>query len=186
MTARDKFNGIQADYWECTDAEVLTHTDPISALEAVVEIHLNRASPAEDQIREMGAIPVEAYRKKAFSTSDIDDAIDRAIDVVVEGLEEDHGDPEGDRPMFSIDVLAQHRPAFEAAVRGLAAVAKIFQVELAQTVELTPDETIEILRVERPEWFEPGFATVEGAIDAAADTVRAALEAQAEPPEAPH
>lgn len=182
MTARDKFNGIKAEFWECTDAETLIHTDPISALEAVVEIHLDRASSVEEQIREMGAIPVEAYNKKRFAESDLDDAIDRAIDVVVEALEEDHGDPEGDRPMFSIDVLAQHRPAFEAAVRGLAAVAKLGQVELAQTVELTPDETIEILRVERPEWFAPAFATVQGAIDAAADTVREAL---ASPPAAP-
>lgn len=164
MTARDKFNGIDVAFWDCNDAEALTHTDPISALEACVESHLDRASPVEDQIREMGAIPVEGYRVKEHAASDVNDAVDRALDAAVEALDDDdYGHPEGDQPMFKIDVLARHRPAFDAAVRALVADAKVWQCEVAHTVELSPDETIEILRVERPEWFEASPAAAVGA-----------------------
>jgi hypothetical protein len=160
MTARDRFVGIEAEFWDCLDPEELTHTDPISALEACIEHHLNRASPVEDQIREMGAIPVEAYRKRKHEPSEIADAVDRAIDAAVEALDdEEHGHPEGDQPMFEIDVLAKARAAFETAVLALVAEGKIWQCEVAHTVELTPDETIEILRVERPEWFAPPSPT---------------------------
>lgn len=171
MTALARFEGLTVKFWDCCDAEVLEHEDPISALEECVEKHLD-GRPIEDVIREMGAIPVEGYNVKAFAQSDIVDAIDRALDVVVEALEEDHGHPEGDQPMFKLDVLAKHRPAFEAAVRALAADAKIWQCELASTVELTPDETIEILRWQRPDWFEPAGESVSEA-------------APAMPPEAP-
>lgn len=174
MSARDKFNGIDVEFWDCNDSEVLTHTDPISALEAWVESHLNPANSIEGQIREMGrrrenhgfnaAIPVEGYRKKKHGPSDITDAVDRALDAAVEALDdEDFGHPEGDQPMFKLDVLARHRPAFEAAVRALVADAKVWQCEVAHTVELSPDETIEILRVERPEWFEASPAAAVGA-----------------------
>jgi hypothetical protein len=159
VSARDKFNGIDVEFWDCNDSEVLTHTDPISALEACVENHLDRASSVEDQIREMGAIPVEGYRRKKHDPSDINDAVDRALDAVVEALDDDdYGHPEGDAPMFKLEALARHRPAFDAAVRALVADARVWQVELAHTVELSPDETIEILRVERPEWFVPSPA----------------------------
>ena len=61
--------------------------------------------------------------------------------------------------MFKLDALAKHRPAIEAVVRAMVADAKVWQCEVAQSVELSPDETIEILRVERPEWFAPAPAT---------------------------
>lgn len=168
MTARDRFNGIEVAFWDCLDPEVLTHTDPISALVACVESHIDRASPVDDQIREMGAIPVEAYRHRMHDASDIADAVDCALDAAVEALDdEEHGDPDGDHAMFKLDVLAKHRPAFEAVVRALVADGKIWQCEVAHTVELTPDETIEILRVERPEWFAPSppAAPPEGTFD---------------------
>lgn len=168
MTARDKFNGIKADFWDCMDSEVLTYLDAISAIEACIESHIDRASPVEVQIREMGPISVEAYRKRQHSTSDLDDAVDRAIDEAREALEdEEHADPNGDHPMFTVDALAKHRPAFEQAVRALAADAKVWQCEVAQSVELTPEEVIEIMLSERPEWFDASFATAGGALAAA-------------------
>jgi hypothetical protein len=145
MTARDKVSGIEAEFWDCTDPEVLTHKDPISALEACVEDHLEKGRPVEDVIREMGGISVQAYRKRLHTPGEILEAAERALDAVTEALDdEEHGHPEGDQPMFSVDVLAKHLPAFEAAVIALLAEGKIWQCEVVQTVELTPDETIEI------------------------------------------
>lgn len=154
MTARDKFNGIEAEFWDCEDPEVLSHLDPISALEACVENHRERDRRTEDVIREMGTIAVAAYRKRNHSPTEITEAAERALDAATEALDdEEHGHPEGDQPMFSVDMLAKHLPAFEAVVRELLREAKLWQCEVAQQVELTPDETIEILRGERPEWF---------------------------------
>jgi hypothetical protein len=157
MSARDKFIGIKADFWDCADAERLTHLDPVSALESVVDCHRGHGHTTEETIREMGEIIVEAYRRAVHPPTDIDDATDRALDAAREMLDDETelGDPEGERPMFSIDVLAKHRPAFDAAVRALAADAKVWHCDLIQSVELTPDDALEILRVERPEWFEP-------------------------------
>lgn len=163
MTARDKFNGIEAKFWGCDDPEVLQHTDPISALEEFVENHRERGRSTEEVIREMGAISVSAYSIKLHTASEITAAAERALDVAGEALDdEEHGHPEGEA-MFSVDVLAKHLPAFEAAVRALLAEGKIWQCESTSSVELSPDETIEILRVERPDWFEPPAAPPEGA-----------------------
>ncbi len=154
MTARDKFKGIEAMFWDCEDPEVLTHLDPISALEACVENHRTHDSLTEETIREMGTITVAAYRKKLHSPGEVAEAAERALDAATEALDdEEHGHPEGDQPMFAIDVLAKHLPAFEAVVRALLAEGKIWQCETVQSVELSPEETIEILLVERPEWF---------------------------------
>jgi len=160
MTARDKFNGIKADFWDCDDSEQLKHIDPISALEDWVGSHIDPGRPLEEIIREMGEITIEAYLRARHSDTEIDDAIDRAIDNAREALDDEteHGDPDGEIAMFTVDVLAKHRPAFEAAVRALAADARVWQCEFARGVDLSPDETIEILRVERPEWFEPAPA----------------------------
>lgn len=154
MSARDKLSGIEADFWDCEDPEVLTYVDPISALEACVENHREGERLTEEIIREMGAITVSAYRRATITEELIRDAADSALDRIVEEFDEsDLGAPDGDHPMFSIDVLAKHVPAFEAAVRALVADAKVWHCKVAQTVELSPDETIEILLVERPEWF---------------------------------
>ena len=155
MTAREKFKGIEADFWDSWDAERLSHVDPISALEVWVESQINRASPIEDQIREMGPITLHAYRRATPSLENIEDAIDCALENARESLEDysELGDPAGERAMFKIEVLAKHRPAFEAAVRGLLADAVIWRCESAATVELSPAEALEILLVERPEWF---------------------------------
>jgi hypothetical protein len=160
MTARDKFNGIEAKFWDCVDPEVLQYTDPISALEACVENHhrLEPKRPTEEVIREMGTITVSAYSLKLHSPGEILEAAERALDAATEALDdEEHGHPEGDEPMFAIDVLAKHLPAFEAVVRGLLAEARVWKCEITSNVELTPDETIEILIVERPEWFGIGL-----------------------------
>jgi hypothetical protein len=165
VTARDKFTGIKADFWDCEDSEVLTHLDPISALEAIVGNHRERCTPTAEIIREMGTITVEAYRHKVHSPGEILEAAERALDAATEALDDDdHGHPEGDHPMFSCDVLAKHLPAFEAVVRALLTEGRVWQCEVTQCVELTPDETIEILRVERPEWFveAPPAASPEG------------------------
>ena len=154
MTARDKFNGIEVDFWDCLDGEVLEHTDPISALEALVELHRERGRLTEDVMREMGPLTVSGYRKRLHSDGEISDAAERALDAVTEALDdEEHGHPDGLSPMFTVDVLARHLPVFEAAVRGLVAEGKIWNCEVAHTVELSPDEAIEILLTERPEWF---------------------------------
>lgn len=154
MNARDKFKGIEAKWWDCTDPEVLTHTDPVSALEACVEHHLEPGRDAMDVIREMGSISVDAYRERLHTPGEISEAAERALDAATEALDDDeHGHPEGDQPMFTVEVLAKHLPAFEAAVRALLAEGRVWQCEVFQSVELSPDETIEILLTERPEWF---------------------------------
>jgi len=167
VTARDKFNGIAAEFWDCSDAERLTHLDPISALEAIVESHLEPGRPTDEVIREMGAITCEGFRRATITEEHIEEATDRAIDRAREALDDDSGlgDPDGDRAMFTVEVLAKRRPAFEAAVRALVAEAVVRLVEVTNSVLLSPDETIEILRVERPEWFEasPPAAPPEGA-----------------------
>jgi hypothetical protein len=165
VTARDKFNGVEAKFWACDDPEVLEYLDPISALEACVDNHLDKGRPTDEVIREMGTISVSAYVVKLHTASEITEAAERALDAANEALDdEEHGHPEGDQPVFSVDVLAKHLPAFEAAVRALLAEGKIWQCESTRSVELSPDETLEILRVERPEWFEasPPAAPPEG------------------------
>jgi hypothetical protein len=137
------------------DDDRLTHLDPISSLEAFVDNRRSHDHLTEETIREMGTITIHAYRRRIPSLENIEDAIDCALESARESIEDysELGEPDGSRPMFTIDALAKHRPAFEAAVRGLLADAVIWRCDSAATFELTPAETIEILLVERPEWF---------------------------------
>jgi hypothetical protein len=154
MSARDRFNGIAAKFWDCTDPEVLEYLDPISALEACVENHREPDRPTEEVIREMGTITVSAYTVCKYTPTEITEAAERALDAATEALDdEEHGHPDGDQPVFAVDVLAKHLPAFEAAIVALIADGKVWQCEVTATVELAPDETLEILLSERPEWF---------------------------------
>lgn len=169
MTARDKFTGIEAEFWDCRDAEHLTHTDPIEAISDLVESHLD-GRPTEEVIREMGAITCEAYRREKITDELIAEAAEIALEQARERLEEEVGDPDGDQAMFTVDTLAKHRVTFETAVRMLAAEARVWQCSVTHSVLLSPDETIELLRADRPEWFEASPDTV---------PVPAAAEAQA-------
>lgn len=153
MSARDKFNGVHADYWDCSDPEGLTHEDPISALEEWIDSHLEPGCDTEAIIREMGNITVEAYERDTISDGDIQSVAEQALDAACEYFCENFGDPEGDDHDLNV---AQYKPAFEAAVRALYADTKVWRCSVTSTVELTPDEAIEIMRVERPDWFAPG------------------------------
>lgn len=188
MSTRDKFNGIEAKFWDCLDPEVLQYLDPISALEACVENHRRHDCLTEETIREMGTITVSAYTLKLHSPGEILEAAERALDAATEALDdEEHGHPEGDYPMFPVDVLAKHLPAFEAVVRALLAEATVWQCEITRSVELSPDETIELLVVERPEWFgAPATAPDSGPIEWVNDSRQAPPETPPEtPPEVP-
>lgn len=155
MGARDKFVGIQADYWDCRDSEQLTHEDPISALEEYVEIHLTPGCDVEKEVRDMGDISVEAYVRGVIDESDVTSAAEFALESACDHFSDNYGDPDGEYDNLD---QAKHLPAFEAVVRALYADAKVWRCEVAQTVVVTPDEVLEILRVERPDWFEPSDA----------------------------
>lgn len=164
MTARDKFNGIKADFWDCEGAEVLTFVDPISALGGIVENHLD-GRPTEDVLAEMGTITVSAYYRKVITEEMVRALAEAALVAITEYVDEvfELGDREGKHPVFPLDVLAQHREEFAGVVRDLCGRAKIWRCDVLRAVELTPDEALEILRVERPEWFQaPAPAAASG------------------------
>lgn len=155
MSARDKFADIQADYWDCEDAERLTFDDPISALEEWVESHLVPGDDAESEIRGMGDVSVDAYTRNSLNDADITSVAEQAMEVASEHFGDNYGDPDGDPDADGLD-SAKHLPVFEAAVRGFYADARVWRCEVIATVVLTPDEVLELMRAERPEWFAPG------------------------------
>lgn len=157
MSTRDKFVGIAADFWDCCEAERLTHEDPISALEECVDNHVWQGCDVEKEVRDMGEISVDAYVHKVISESYIEELAERALEEVCEALNgnEEYAHPEGDHDCLDEAAGDKHKAAFVAAVRALVADAKIWCCEVASSVKLTPDEVLELMRVERPEWFEP-------------------------------
>lgn len=157
MSARGKFVGIEADFWDCCEAERLTHEDPISALEECVDNHLWRGCDTEKEIRDMGDISVDAYVHDVVPDSEIEGLAELAIERISEALDEDdaYGHPDGDHECLSEATQAKHKAAFVAAVGVLVADAQIWRCSVKTSVVLTPDEVLELMRVERPDWFVP-------------------------------
>lgn len=158
MSARDKFVGIGADYWDCSDSvEQLQYDDPISALEYHLDGWLSPGCDVETILRGLDDVEVYPWHRKTIPEGEAEGLADRLLEHLQEILEEDedYADPDGDHDIFSSATLGKHQPAFVVAVKSLIADASVWQCEPGKPVTLSPDEVLEIMRVERPDWFEP-------------------------------
>jgi hypothetical protein len=150
--ARDKLVALGGDYFDCDeDREELTHDDPLSALEDYVDGSL-RPNMSPDEIRDailgFGTVTVHAFAHLVVSEKEIVRAVDGVIDHLDERWSEEYGDPDGDHHI-NVD-----KERLEAVVRAAYAASPVWRCEESGKVELTADEVLEIMRAERPDWFE--------------------------------
>lgn len=160
MTARDKFNGIEADYWDCrNDADCLSNTEVAEAVEDYVDGVLSPMRDTEGDIRKSfpAGITIWPWVRKVVTDAMCEDIADSLIERAAEDFSEllELGNPEdGDSDGFTQAVCKKHIPAFAAAVKALYADATVWGCERGKGVELTLDELLEYCRAEFPHWFE--------------------------------
>lgn len=155
MNAREKLLALGGDYYDCDeDREQLSHEDPIEALEGHVDTYLRPQMSAEalrDAILEIGDVTVHAFSRLVVPEREIELAADDIIERLEERWADEYGDPDGDH---KLDVSKEQRAQFEAAVRVAYGAAEVWRCEETSAITLEPDEVLEIMRAERPDWFE--------------------------------
>lgn len=148
----DPFDG--ADYYDCSDAESLTHESEDEAIEYLLD---GWASPDCDMvalIAEHSPITVTAYRRAEISEAEWLARALHAADSVLEGLDEEYGDPDGHHAL---------RKDEESLAAALAPVIRAWCKEHYQPWQCNPsgtrvyeaDEVEAMMRKYNKHWFEP-------------------------------
>jgi hypothetical protein len=141
-----------ADCWDCDqDAERLTHTEVLDALEELIDRNYEKGVSCEDQIRAMGDVTLYGWTRKTPSEKDIRRLTDSALEAVFEcmGEELEWSDPDSDgEPNGLLPAL------FEAAIRQDLQQRHIWGCDQTHEIELTTEQVLDIARLEWPHWFE--------------------------------
>jgi hypothetical protein len=153
---KDEFKALaatwpDADCWDCDqDAERLTHTEAIEALEELIDRNYEKGVSCEDQIRAMGDVTLYGWTRKTPSDDDIRRLVRSAVDATLEcmGEELEWSNPEEDEPPRDLPAL------FEAAIRKDLETRHILGCDQTHEIELTMEQTLDIARLEWPHWFE--------------------------------
>lgn len=156
MSALTKFDGIEADYWDCSDApESLSYDDPVEALEHHLDCWLTPGCDTEAELRSVGGVNVTAYVRAKVAPEESERITDHLFEVIDEWLGENTilGNPDGGR-LLPKSVRDKRRAALRAVVDAICADADVWHCEPTRAVELDSDEVIEIMREHRPDWFE--------------------------------
>jgi hypothetical protein len=146
-----KFDGLDCRFWACDDPAYLTHTDPIEAIEDIVDSHLSPNCDVAKEIEEMGSIQVEGYDPMTVTDKDISHASARVLDTLQEYFSEEFGDPEGDGDDLP---KAECLPKITKLVRELFESRHVWRCEIVHTVELSAEEVITLMKHYRKDWFE--------------------------------
>ena len=123
------------EYWDSEDEERLTHTDREEAIESILD--------------DIGKLP-EKIEICGFARMKLPEAESLATDVLerlLEGLDEDYGDPEGDYTNGTAEMK-------EAAVKFIATVLDEY---VSWACEIVKRETVDVaawVKKNRPDWLE--------------------------------
>ena len=146
-----KFDGLDCRLWACDDPEYLTHTDPVEAIEEIVDSHLYPNCDTVKEIEEMGGVTVEGYNPMTVTDKDIIYASERVFDTLQEYFSEEFGDPEGDGDDLP---RAGCLVKINKLVRELLQSRHVWRCEVVHTVELSAEEVITLMKHYRKDWFE--------------------------------
>jgi hypothetical protein len=146
-----KFDGLDCRFWACNDPDYLTHTDPIEAIEDIVDSHLSWNCDVVKEIEEMGGVTVEGYDPEVITDGHLYELSGRMLDLAQEYFSEHFGDPEGDGDDLP---KAEALPKIQGLVADLLNKRHVWRCEIVHTVELSAEEVITLMKHYRKDWFE--------------------------------
>lgn len=147
---RDELNALAAtwpecDMWDCCeDAERLSHTTPLEALEAAIG---DMRSEAELRDWVADGWKVYGWTRKAVTDHDIDAMVEQLTETFHEYWNDslELGDPEQDQPPLIYGL----RELITEDMRK----REVWACERTHTIELTAEQVVAIARLECPDLF---------------------------------
>jgi len=146
-----KFDGLDCRLWACNDPDYLTHTDPIEAIEDIVDSHLSPNCDVAKEIEEMGGVTVQGYDPITITDKDIDHASNRVFETLQDYFSEEFGNPDGDGDDLP---RAGCLVKINKLVRELFEFRHVWRCEIVYTVELSAEEVLTLMKHYRKDWFE--------------------------------
>lgn len=140
-----------AEFYDCRDSERYEHESPLAAIEEYLDCF---ASPGCDMvavIRERSPITVTAYERETVTDDWIWSTARNLAEFLVDGWEEDYGDPDGSGEFDEKDVAM----GLEPAIREIIAGATVWRCEKCGERTYSAEEVEAMMREARPDWFEP-------------------------------
>ncbi len=124
-------------YWGTKDTERLVHDCADDAIEAII-------GDLDDPIAEIGDVTVHEYKSESLNFS-----ANQLLSEILERLDEDYGDPDGD--------LTQPTPAMLAAAQTFASALRTdyFVWRCVTTGRTVTVNALEWVKQHRPDWLEP-------------------------------
>lgn len=147
----DPYDG--ADYYDCNDAESLTHETESEAIEYLLD---SWATPDCDMvalIKEHSPITVTAYRRAEIPEAEWVARALHAAESILEGLDDEYGDPDG-RHALSKDEMSLGA-ALDPVIRSWCKEHyQVWQCNPCGKREYSAEEVEAMMREENPGWFE--------------------------------
>lgn len=139
MAEETKEASIDVDYYDCQPSDELTHTEVDAAVYAYLE-YFDPPFPSE--------VTARAYRRQVVSAADKKSLVENITEGICESLDEEFGNPEGDRTYVSND-------AYKLAEAFVELVVKDYDVWVCEHV---PSEDVTVntaawIRENEPCWI---------------------------------
>ncbi len=142
----------EAKFYECGDPEVLSHEEPMEALEAYLDPDLNPRMTAAEVVAAIRQRPVAvmAYNPMKISEKQIESWADNLLESLGETFSDEHGNPD-DGPCDAFPDDAEE--VMRAAVASIIRRSHVWGCEVVGKVTLSPDQIETAMRRYRPDWF---------------------------------
>jgi len=138
------------EFFDCSNPESLTHTDPWSAIEEYLDGWLSPKMTVADVLREIRKpITITAYVPGVVDDAEIKNWAESLTETLEERFGEEHGDPDGQHPLCK-DAEA----IMLEAVTKIVKASRVWSCAESGHVNLTPDQVEELARENRPDWFK--------------------------------
>lgn len=140
-----------ADFYDCRDAERLSHETPEEAIDEYLDCFAEHGSDIFSDIRKATPLTVVAYRRVKPADQWIQRMARRILGDISECWDEEFGDPDGLR----LSPVAKSW-SFPAAVELVLAFIEQGMPRVYEPigeVTLSAEQVEEMMRKSRPEWF---------------------------------
>ncbi len=146
-----------AKFYDCRDAEHLSHESPAEAIEAEVDANGEPGCDVAAVISNMGDITVTAYEPEAVTSIWIHHQCDRMVEQLAENFSEDFGDIDGNGDYLSAADRAALATALEPVVREALSKARVWRCRIVGERTYSVEEVLAMMRKHNPDWFDAGL-----------------------------
>jgi hypothetical protein len=148
------------DFYDCRDAENLTHTSPEEALDAFVDAMCVPNSPILPQLQALGDVTVTGFRPSKVDPTWVTRAQRALVEHLLEMWDEEYGHSEN-QTLVPVAVDALLISAAETLVGVVTTCLEPWACKAVATRTYTNDEILALMREEHPDWFAYAMAQVD-------------------------